>query len=728
MIKYICKKDINEKNIIGNFSTVCSSYSQADEGMWFPQLLQQLNIADMQLRGLKITAADIYSVNKSSLKDAIVLFGGGCTGEIISKQGLLLTNHHCGFGEIQSHSTLEHNYLKDGFWAQSIKDELPCPGLSVSFIISINDVTAQFNEVLKEGMTEQVRNEKIKELAAIIEKKAVEGTQYEAKVRQFFSGNEFYLITSETFKDVRMVGAPPSSIGKFGGDTDNWMWPRHTGDFSLFRIYANKENKPADYNEENVPFVPRAALTINIGGVNEGDFTMVYGFPGRTQEYISSYAEEMTLRTTNPERIKVRTEKLRIMDNAMRSSEQLHIQYAAKQSSVSNGWKKWQGESKGLTESKGLEKKELFEVEFNSWLNSSPLQKQKYGQVLPSLKTLYSSNRPYISANNYYSEAAYGVELLTYSLNFQSLVDLSAAKQIDNKKLETEKNKLLNAIADFYRDYNMATDKQFFQSLLLMFDKNVPDSLKPIYFVEQRKKYHGDFAKWSDDVYSKTIFSDSVTINKFLKSYKPRMAKNIMNDPAYKLMEPIASFYKSVIATKVNGMSLELGRLNRLYMAAQREMNSSKKYYPDANSTLRVAYGNVKSYFPRDGVKYNYYTTLDGIMEKYIKESEEFDVAPKMLDLYQRKDFGPYAFNGTVPVAFIATNHTTGGNSGSPVLNAYGQLIGTNFDRVWEGTMSDILFNPEICRNITLDIRYTLFVIDKYGEAKRLIQEMDIVK
>ncbi len=706
----------------------CSSSSRADEGMWFPQLLQQLNIADMQLRGLKITAADIYSVNKSSLKDAIVLFGGGCTGEIISKQGLLLTNHHCGFGEIQSHSTLEHNYLKDGFWAQSIKDELPCPGLSVSFIISINDVTAQFNEVLKDGMTEQSRNEKIKELAAQIEKKAIEGTHYEAKVRQFFSGNEFYLIITETFKDVRMVGAPPSSIGKFGGDTDNWMWPRHTGDFSLFRIYANKENKPADYNEENVPFVPRAALTINIGGVNEGDFTMVYGFPGRTQEYISSYAEEMILRTTNPERIKVRTEKLRIMDNAMRSSEQLHIQYAAKQSSVSNGWKKWQGESKGLTESKGLEKKEVFEVEFNSWLNSSPLQKQKYGQVLPSLKTLYSSNRPYISANNYYSEAAYGVELLTYSLNFQSLVDLSAAKQIDNNKLETEKNKLFNTIGDFYRDYNMATDKQFFQSLLLMFDKNVPDSLKPMYFVEQRKKYHGDFAKWSDDVYSKTIFSDSVTINKFLKSYKPGMSKKIMNDPAYKLINPIASYYKSVIATKVNGMSLELGRLNRLYMAAQREMNSSKKYYPDANSTLRVAYGNVKSYFPRDGVKYNYYTTLDGIMEKYIKGSEEFDVAPKLLDLYQRKDFGPYAFNGTVPVAFIATNHTTGGNSGSPVLNAYGQLIGTNFDRVWEGTMSDILFNPEICRNITLDIRYTLFVIDKYGEAKRLIKEMDIVK
>jgi len=706
----------------------CSFFSKADEGMWFPQLLQQLNIADMQMRGLKISAEDIYSVNKSSLKDAIVLFGGGCTGEIISKQGLLLTNHHCGFGEIQSHSTVEHNYLKDGFWASTLKDELPCPGLTVSFVISITDVTAQFNEVLKDGMSEQTRNEKIKELSAQIEKKAIEGTHYEAKVRQFFSGNEFYLIITETFKDIRMVGAPPSSIGKFGGDTDNWMWPRHTGDFSLFRIYANKENKPAEYSESNVPFVPRASLSINISGVNEGDFTMVYGFPGRTQEYISSYQEEMILNTTNPERIKVRTEKLRIMDDAMRSSEKLHIQYAAKQSSVSNGWKKWQGESKGLTQSNGLEKKEALERDFNQWLINNPTMQQKYGQVLPGLKTIYANNRPYISANNYYSEAAYGVELLTYALNFQSLVEVSSAKQVDNSKLETEKNKLFNNIADFYRDYDRSTDKQFFQSLLLMFDKNVPDSLKPSYFVEQRKKYQGDFVKWSDDVYSKTIFGDSIAVEKFLTAYKPSMAKKIINDPAYKLMEPIANYYKTIIAVKVNGMSLELGRLNRLYMAAQREMNTSKKYYPDANSTLRVAYGNVKSYYPRDGVKYNYYTTLDGIMEKYIKGHEEFDVSPKLLDLYKRKDFGPYASNGTVPVAFIATNHTTGGNSGSPVLNAYGHLIGTNFDRVWEGTMSDILFNPEICRNITLDIRYTLFVIDKYGEAKRLIQEMDLVK
>ncbi|MFM7016698.1 MAG: S46 family peptidase [Bacteroidota bacterium] len=706
----------------------CSSFLKADEGMWFPQMLEQLNIADMQMRGLKISAEDIYSVNKSSLKDAIVLFGGGCTAEIISKQGLLLTNHHCGFGEIQSHSTVEHNYLKDGFWANTLKDELPCPGLTVSFVISIIDVTPQFNQVLKEGMTEQMRNEKIKEVAAQIEKKATEGTQYEAKVRQFFSGNEFYLITTETFKDIRMVGAPPSSIGKFGGDADNWMWPRHTGDFSLFRIYANKDNKPAAYSEENVPFIPRAALSINIGGVQEGDFTMVYGFPGRTQEYISSYAEEMILKTTNPERIKVRTEKLRIMDNAMRSSEQLHIQYAAKQSSVSNGWKKWQGESKGLTESNGLEMKTTFEQTFNQWLLNNPQQNQKYGEVLPGLKQLYAVNRPYISANNYYSEAAYGVELLTYALNYQTLADLSKTKQVEESKMATEKNKLFNTIADFYRDFDLKTDQQFFQSLLLMFDKNVPDSLKPTYFIEQRKKYQGDFIKWSDAIYSKSIFKDSLTVQHFLTNYKASQVKKITEDPAYKLMEPIAAFYKSIVAARVNGMALELGRLNRLYMAAQREMNTSKKYYPDANSTLRVAYGNVKSYFPRDGVKYNYYTTLDGIMEKYIKGDEQFDVSPKLLDLYQRKDYGPYAYNGTVPVAFIATNHTTGGNSGSPVLNAYGQLIGTNFDRVWEGTMSDILFNPDICRNITLDIRYTLFVIDKYGEAKRLINEMDLVK
>jgi len=412
----------------------------------------------------------------------------------------------------------------------------------------------------------------------------------------------------------------------------------------------------------------------------------------------------------------------------MRSSEKLHIQYAAKQSSVSNGWKKWQGESKGLKESNGLQKKIEFEQEFNQWLTNNPMQMQKYGEVLPKLKQIYASNRPYISANNYYSEAAYGVELLTYSFNFQSLVDLSLAKQIDENKLATEKNKLFNTISDFYRDYDEATDKQFFQSLLLMFDKNVPDSLKPAYFIEQRKKYQGDFVKWSNDVYSKTIFSDSTAVEKFLTAYKPSMVKKIVNDPAYKLMEPIAAHYKTIIAAKVNGISLELGRLNRLYMAAQREMNTSKKYYPDANSTLRVAYGNVKSYFPRDGVKYNYFTTLDGIMEKYIKGHEEFDVSPKLLDLYQRKDFGPYAQNGTVPVAFIATNHTTGGNSGSPVLNAYGQLIGTNFDRVWEGTMSDILFNPEICRNVTLDIRYTLFIVDKFAGAKRLIAEMDIVE
>jgi len=370
-----------------------------------------------------------------------------------------------------------------------------------------------------------MRNEKIKELAAQIEKKAIEGTHYEAKVRQFFSGNEFYLITTETFKDIRMVGAPPSSIGKFGGDTDNWMWPRHTGDFSLFRIYANKENKPAEYSESNVPFVPRASLSINISGVNEGDFTMVYGFPGRTQEYISSYQEEMILNTTNPERIKVRTEKLRIMDDAMRSSEKLHIQYAAKQSSVSNGWKKWQGESKGLTQSNGLEKKEALERDFNQWLTNNPAMQQKYGQVLPGLKMIYANNRPYISANNFYSEAAYGVELLAYSLNFQSLVEASVAKQIDNNKLETEKNKLFNTIADFYRDYDMATDKQFFQSLLLMFDKNVPDSLKPSYFIEQRKKYQGDFVKWSDDVYSKTIFSDSIAVEKFLNDLQTKYGK-----------------------------------------------------------------------------------------------------------------------------------------------------------------------------------------------------------
>ncbi len=699
--------------------------AMADEGMWFPQLLQQLNAAEMRIKGLQIPVEEIYSVNKNSLKDAVVLFGGGCTGEIISSEGLLLTNHHCGFGEIQSHSTLEHNYLRDGFWAMSPKEELPCPGLTATFIIRIEDVTKEY--AVLEGLSETDRAAKIKEISARLEKKAIEGTHYEARVRQFYSGNEFYLIVTETFKDVRLVGAPPSAIGKFGGDTDNWMWPRHTGDFSIFRVYADAENKPADYSEKNVPFKPRHFFSISLKGVQPEDFTMVYGFPGRTQEYISSYQLQTILEVTNPNRIRVRDERLRIMGEAMRSSEALHLKYADKQSGVSNGWKKWKGESKGLENANGLQKKQYFEIDFSSWCAADPARAKKYGDILPSLQRLYTGNRPYLAANDFYSEAAMGTEILPFAVGMKAFADLAAKENPDTAALNKEFRGVKGGLEGYFKDYDAPTDLKMTASLLEIFDGAIPDSLKPAYFTELRNRYNLDFHKLAEELFAKSILDDSDKLMKLFSKSPAACGKALKKDPAYRLADELITFYRSRIADKVTALNTELARLNRIYMAGQREMQPDKKFYPDANSTLRLAYGQVRGYDARDAVRFNYYTTLDGLMEKYIPGDEEFDVPTRLIELYNKKDYGRYAVNGTVPVAFIATNHTTGGNSGSPVLNALGQLIGTNYDRVWEGTMSDILFNPEICRNVTLDIRYTLFIIDKYAGAQRLINEMDII-
>lgn len=700
---------------------------RADEGMWLPQLLQQLNAAEMRLKGLQIPVEEIYSVNKNSLKDAVVLFGGGCTGEIISSQGLLLTNHHCGFGQIQEHSSLEHNYLRDGFWAAEQKDELSCPGLTATFIIRMDDVTAEFVPSLV-GLNEAQRNEKIKEISSRIEKKATEGTHYEARVRQFYSGNEFILIVTETFRDVRMVGAPPSSIGKFGGDTDNWMWPRHTGDFSLFRVYAGKDNLPADYSIENVPFRPRHFFPISLRGVQPEDFTMVYGFPGRTQEYISSYQMQTILEVTNPNRISVRDERLRIMGEAMRSSEAIHIQYAAKQSSVSNAWKKWKGESRGLLASGALKRKRDFEADFRSWCENTPGKNDKYGDVLPALGRLYGQYIPYLQANDYYAEAVMGIELLSFASSLKPLMEAISAAKPDTAQTGKLQRNQLTATEDFFKDYHAPTDKAMMISLLEIFDRSVADSLKPGYYLQQRSHYKGDFKRWADELFSKSLLDDKEATVKLLSGNLKSLSGKLSKDPAYQLADALNSFYKSRVAARFTAFNTELARLNRLYMAAQREMQPEKKFYPDANSTLRLAYGQVRGYEARDAVYYNHQTTLDGIMEKYIPGHEEFDLPARLIELYRNKDFGRYNIDGTVPVSFIASNHTTGGNSGSPVLNAKGQLIGTNYDRVWEGTMSDLLFNPEICRNITLDIRYTLFIIDKFAGAKRLINEMDILE
>ncbi|MBK7681576.1 MAG: S46 family peptidase [Bacteroidia bacterium] len=710
--------------IVFLFSTV---FSSADEGMWLPQLLQQMNAAEMRLKGLQIPIEEIYSVNKNSLKDAVVLFGGGCTGEIISAQGLMLTNHHCGFGQIQEHSTLEHNYLRDGFWAMTMKEELPCPGLTATFIIRMEDVTASFSKAL-ENLNEEQRNAKIKEISASLEKKAIEGTHYEARVRQFYSGNEFILIVSETFKDVRLVGAPPSSIGKFGGDTDNWMWPRHTGDFSMFRVYAGKDNKPAEYNAENVPFVPRHFFSISTKGVQQDDFTMVYGFPGRTQEYISSYQVSTIVEVTNPNRIKVRTARLDVMGESMRSSEALHLKYADKQSGVSNAWKKWKGESKGLLAAKGLEKKQAFEIDFKSWYSKSDALSKKYARVLPSIESLYKNIRPYLSANDYYAEAAFGVEVISYAMGLKNLVEMTLTDKPDTAKIRTESEAYKVGVPGYFKDYDANTDRKMMATLLNIFDEGVADSLKPTYFTVLRERYDSDFGKMSDAIFAKSDLDDEKEMAKLFVKFGKSSAKEIKSDPAYQLADALLTFYRSRIADKVKSFNAELTLLNRLYMEGQKEMQPEKKLYPDANSTLRLAYGQVRGYEARDAVYFNFQTDLDGIMEKYIPGDEEFDLPTRLVELHKSKDYGRYGVNGTVPVAFIATNHTTGGNSGSPVLNAKGNLIGTNYDRVWEGTMSDILFNPEICRNITLDIRYTLFIVDKFAGAKRLIEEMDLVE
>lgn len=697
----------------------------ADEGMWLPHLLQQLNAPEMRIKGLQIPVEEIYNTDKPSLKDAVVLFGGGCTGEMISGSGLLLTNHHCGYGQIQDHSTLEKNYLRDGFWAMELKDEIPCPGLTATFVVKIIDVTQQFRESLTADMTEAQRNEKIKTLSAELEKKEKDASGYDARVRQFYSGNEFYMILTETFKDVRMVGAPPSSVGKFGGDTDNWMWPRHTGDFSLFRIYANAENKPAEYSQDNKPYTPRKFFSISLAGVQEGDFTMVYGFPGRTQQYISSYAVDALLNSFNPNRISIRTEKLRIIDAAMLQSEELKLKYASKQSSISNAWKKWKGEKKGLENANALQRKRDLESDFQAWTEKDVTRKKTYGNVLKDFADIYGSSRAFMDANDFYAEAIFGVDLIGYANAYSTLINLSADTSVS--KTQSEAEKLKSGLSEYFREYDIATDKLLMKSMLQMFDAHVPDSLKPAYYIELREKHRRNYDAMTEAVFKSTIFTNQEKLTGLLTGFNSKKVKTINNDPAFKLATAFSQTYRSKVVSRMTAINEQIQKLNRLYMAGQREMMTDKKFYPDANSTLRIAYGQVMPYEPADGVKYHYITTLDGIMEKAVPGDPEFDVPVRLTELYNKKDYGRYAVNGTVPVSFIATNHTTGGNSGSPVLNAKGQLIGTNYDRVWEGTMSDVLFNPEVCRNITLDIRFTLFIIEKYAGANRLIAEMDII-
>lgn len=700
---------------------------KADEGMWLPVLLKSLNESDMQSKGLKLSAEDIYSINKSSLKDAVVQFGGGCTAEIISDKGLLLTNHHCGYGQIQAHSTVENDLLTNGFWAMNQSQELPNPGLTVTFIVRMEDVTAKVLANVKSDMTDAEREKAVNEAIAVITKEVTSASRYGAFIRPFYYGNEYYMFVTETFRDIRLVGAPPSSIGKFGGDTDNWVWPRHTGDFSMFRIYANKNNEPADYSADNVPYKPKYVIPVSLKGAEENDFTMVYGFPGRTTEYLSSYAVDMIMNESDPAKVKIRETRLKILDEDMKASDKVRIQYSAKYAGLANYWKKWAGEINGLKKLDAINKKKAFEQELMQKINASDAGKTDYANLFSDFEKAYAQFRVLNKQRDYYVEGMLGIEAVNYALTFNETIDLliSGKKAAD---LQKNIDKLKADLPAFFKDYNAATDEKICAAMLKIVSENLDKSQQADLFDEISKKYKGDFTKYAKAVYSKTIFTSQekmiAVLNDMDKGYK-----KLMKDPVYKLMRSsYTKFYKDV-RPQYNDMDAKIMTLNRRYMKAMRELATTKKYYPDANSTLRVAYGKVKGYYPKDGVFYNYYTTLNGLMDKENPLVDEFMVSPRLKELYEKKDYGQYADkNGELRVAFCASNHTTGGNSGSPVFNGEGQLIGTNFDRNWEGTMSDIMYNPDQVRNIVLDVRYTLFVIDKYAGAGYLLNEMKLVK
>lgn len=706
-----------------------ANITNAGEGIWLPILLEQLNEAEMQEMGMKISAEDIYSVNHSSLKDAIVRFGGGCTAEIISDQGLLLTNHHCGYGSIQRHSTLEHDYLTDGFWAMNRSEELANPGLKATMLVRMEDVSRKVLKGVKENFTEAKRDSIINKNIDTIVEEAVKDTHYEAQVKAFYYGNEYYLFVTETFKDLRFVGAPPSNIGKFGGDTDNWMWPRHTGDFSLFRIYADSNNKPAEYSENNVPYKPKYHIPISLNGVKKGDFTFVFGYPGRTQEYLPSYAIKMITQVENPARINLREKRLDIMQKSINKSDLVRIQYASKYARVSNYWKKMIGENRGIDKLNAIDKKIEFEKRFVDWANKTPKRAEKYGNLIPEFEKTYSKLTPVKLAMDYLIEAGLGIEIVRYAGNYSKLITMSKSKETTDEEINSTIEKLHSSAENYFKNYQLNIDKETLTELLKIYYNNLDKNYLPSIFNKIQDKFDADFYKYSDYVFTKSFMTSKNQVDKFLDKYKARKYRKIEKDPAYELISSFRNYYYDNLWKKNSALNAKLDSMQRIYMKAQMEMQSEKRFYPDANSTLRVHYGHIDDYYPRDAVHYKYYTTLTGIMEKEDPDIYDYVVEDKLKELYNNKDYGKYRdTDGTMHVCFTATNHTTGGNSGSPVMNAEGQLIGINFDRNWEGTMSDLMYDPDQCRNISLDIRYCLFIIDKFAGAGHLVDEMTIVK
>jgi len=706
-----------------SISFFCKGF--AEEGMWLPQLLQSLNEKEMKRMGMKINASDIYNIGKGSLKDAIVSFGGFCTAEVISDKGLLLTNHHCGFDQIQNHSSIQNNYIRDGFWAYNTGQELKNPGLFATFIIRIDDVTKAVLNGVSSSLPEKERQSLIDKNMTAVRSAAQKEAYQDILIRSFFEGNKYFLFITETYRDIRLVGAPPSSVGNFGKDTDNWMWPRHTGDFSMFRIYADKNNKPAAYSPDNVPYKPKRALNISLDGVKEGDFTMVFGFPGRTMEYLHSSAIAQTVNVSDPAKIAIRTKALQVIDGFMRSNEEIKIQYAAKYANISNAWKKWQGEILGLTKTNAVAKRKELEASFEKIVLSKPELNMAYMGILQNLEKAYNAIEPYGYARDYYSEIFSKIEILGFANQLKSLVN--AYTNNGETGYNTTQPKVIERLGELYGEYNAEVDKKLFEVLMEMYVADQKDEYVSPYFKNLLKQNDHNYAKTAAVVFERSKIYNKENLLALLTGNAKDVVDAIKNDPAYQLTLDMQQTFNNTVAEKLNSIQAEINQLQRKYMQAQMDVFTKKSFYPDANSTLRVTYGNVKPYQPRDGVKYEFQSYMDGVMQKYVPGDYEFDLPKKLIDLYNKKDFGRWGVNGRQPVCFIAANHTTGGNSGSPALDAYGNLVGLNFDRVWEGTMSDINYDPSICRNIMVDIRYVMFIVDKYAEAKNLIAEMKFV-
>lgn len=716
------------KKVLTIFVAILLSFQvnvRADEGMWLLSLINKVNMDEMKEMGLELTAEQIYSVNNASLKDAVgALDYGSCTAELISGEGLLLTNHHCGYGEIQYHSSVENDYLKNGFWAMSRDEELPNEGKTVSFLVRMEEVTDQVFADVIDDMNPEERATAMRDVIGKIRREATEGTHYEAQVRPMFEGNRYFLFVLETFRDVRLVGAPPESIGKFGADTDNWMWPRHTGDFSIFRVYTGPDGKPADYSPENIPLKPKHYLPISLKGYEKEDFAMVLGFPGSTSRYMTSYQVQRLLDIDHPTRIKVRGIKQEIMMADMQADPKVRIQYSSKYSRSSNYWKYSIGQSEGLKNLQVVDKKQAQEAAFEIWVSENAEREQMYGEALEMIRSGVEESRPYEYAWQYLLEGVYlGMESVNQGFSLRELQGVLSEEEVNQEALDAVVAGLKESAADFYKDYHAPTDKKIMAAMLTLLLDDVEPQYLPEFVNQVNTKYKGNVEKYVDKYFDKSIIVDQERFNEFLED--PSL-KKLEKDPTYMA---VSSFFEKFNEMRgaMMAYSEKIQEGSRLYIKGLIEMYPERDFYPDANSTMRLTYGTVGDYEPRDAVLYEHFTTLKGVMEKEDPDNYEFVVSPKLKELFKTRDFGPYGTDGEMHVCFTTNNDITGGNSGSPVINGKGELIGVAFDGNWEAMSGDVAFEPELQKCINVDIRYVLFVIDKYAGATHLVDEMKLV-